>query len=243
MTADLTLVGVGPGDPELITLAALRAIESADVVAFPTARPGSESMAAAIARPRIRPEQRLLPLVFPMVEAAEPRRAAWLQAADALAAEVSQGHAVVLLCEGDASLFATSSYVVLALQQRHPQCPLRVIPGITALSAAAAAGTWPLALQQDQLLVMPCPDHPEALNDALGSAAEQGRVLALLKLGRRWSWVRPLLEQQGLLENTLFAERVGWPDQIVCRADECAAGQRPYFSLLLIRQTWPDVLP
>ena len=226
-----------------MTLAAVRAIESAQVVAFPAVREGASSMAAAIARPWIRAEQRQLPLVFPMVEAAEPRRQAWHRAADVLAAEVAQGQAVVLLCEGDSSLFATSSYVVLALQERHPRCSLRVLPGITAISAAAAAGAWPLALQQDQLLVMPCPDHPEGLQAALGSAARQGRVLALLKLGHRWSWVRPLLEQRGLLPHTLFAERVGWSDQIVCPADHCSEGQRPYFSLLLIRQRWPEVLP
>ena len=65
------------------------------------------------------------------------------QAADTLAAEVAIGQRVVLLCEGDASLFATGSYVLLALQQRHPHCPCRVIPGITAVSAAAAAANWP----------------------------------------------------------------------------------------------------
>ena len=226
-----------------MTLAAVDAIKQAQVVAFPAVSDGAESMAASIAKPWIRPEQRRLPLVFPMVEASEPRRQAWHQAAAALAAEVVCGHAVVMLCEGDASLFATSSYVVLALQQRFPRCPLRVIPGITAMSAAAAVGAWPLALQQDQLLVMPCPDHPEDLITTLADAARQERVLALLKLGRRWSWVRPLLERQGLLKDTLFAERVGWSDQKVCRADQLLAGQRPYFSLLLIRQTWPRVMP
>ena len=123
----------------------------------------SLQLAATIASRWISPSQRQLPLLFPMVSAAGPRREAWHQAADALAAEVMRGQAVVLLCEGDVSLFATGSYVLLALQQRHPDCPTRVIPGITAISAAAAAASWPLALQQDQLLVMPCPDRPEDL--------------------------------------------------------------------------------
>ena len=195
-------------------------------------------MAAAIASAWIRPDQRRLPLVFPMVEAADPRRDAWHRAAAAIASEVEQGHAVVLLCEGDASLFATASYVLLALQQRHPGCPVAVVPGITAISAAAAAAAWPL-----QLLVMPCPDQPEDLASALEQAAVQSRVLALLKLGRRWRWVRPLLEQQRLLAGALFAERVGWPDQWVQPAEAMPAGERPYFSLLLIRQGWPSVLP
>ena len=243
MPAGLTLVGVGPGDPELLTLAAVRAIEQADVVATPVAREGSASMAATIASHCISTKQRLLPLLFPMVSAARPRREAWHLAADALAAEVKAGQAVVLLCEGDASLFATGSYVLLALQQRHPDCPTRVIPGITAISAAAASAGWPLALQQDQLLVMPCPDRPEDLVSELAEAARRSRVLALMKLGHRWSWVRGLLKERNLLASSLFAERVGWPDQIIENAENVMASSRPYFSLLLIRQVWPDVLP
>ena len=178
-----------------------------------------------------------------MVDAAEPRRLAWHQAADTLAAEVATGQRVVLLCEGDASLFATGSYVLLALQQRHPHCPCRVIPGITAVSAAAAAANWPLALQQDQLLVMPCPEREDQLLDLLEHAAGQARVLALLKLGRRWLWVRQVLERRQLLESSLFAERVGWPDQTLQKAQDVPGAARPYFSLLLIRQSWPQVLP
>ena len=236
-------MGVGPGDPDLLTLAAVGAIEAADLIACPVARSGAESMAAAIAARWMRPHQRIIPLLFPMVDAAEPRRLAWHQAADTLAAEVATGQSVVLLCEGDASLFATGSYVLLALQQRHPDCPCRVIPGITAVSAAAAAANWPLALQQDQLLMRPCPEREDQLSQALDHAAGQARVLALLKLGRRWLWVRQVLERRQLLESSLFAERVGWPDQTLRPAQDVPGGVRPYFSLLLIRQSWPEVLP
>ena len=236
-------MGVGPGDPDLLTLAAVRAIEQADLIAAPVARPDAESMAARIARRWIKPDQSQLSLLFPMVEASEPRLRAWTAAADALATEVSAGKQVVLLCEGDASLFATGSYVLLSLRKRHPDCAVRVIPGITSLAATAAAAAWPLALQQDQLLVLPCPDTERELEALLDQADSQGQVLALLKLGRRWLWLRPLLEQRGLLAQALFAERVGWPDQCVAPADQIPVGERPYFSLLLIRQRWPEVLP
>lgn len=237
------MVSVGPGDPQLLTFAAVHAIERADVVAFPVVRANAESMAAAVVQPWMHPRQRRLPLIFPMVEAAGPRRTAWHEAADVLAGEVRAARSVVLLCEGDASLFATSSYVLLALQQRHPNCPVRVIPGVTSVSAAAAAAAWPLALQKDQLLLRPCPDRAEELEVTLEDAARQSRVLALLKLGRRWAWVQPLLEQRGLLREALFAERVGWAEQRICPASEMKAEERPYFSLLLIRQDWPEVLP
>ncbi|MFN4864820.1 MAG: SAM-dependent methyltransferase [Cyanobium sp.] len=246
--ACLTLVGVGPGDPDLLTVAAVRAIQAADRVAYPVAREGAEGMAAAIANRWITPEQLRLPLLFPMVAEAAPRVAAWHAAADALAAAVAAGERVVLLCEGDVSLFASSSYVQLALRRRHPGCPLRLIPGVPAVCAAAAAAAgsgmaWPLALQSEGLLIRPTPETPAELLQLLERAAGDGTVLALLKLGHRWSWVRPLLAARGLLEGALFAQRVGWPDQLVAPAAVVPATEQPYFSLLLIRQGWPDVLP
>ena len=241
--AGLTLVGVGPGDPQLLTVAAVRAIGAAAVVAYPVARLEAEGMAAQIAAPWMGPEQRRLPLLFPMVSEAEPRRQAWHAAAAALAAEVAAGQAVVLLCEGDASLYASASYALLALAERHPSCPVAVIPGITAVAAAAAAGRWPLALQQDALLIRPTPDDPAQLEALLTEAAAAATVLALLKLGHRWAWVRPLLAQRNLLPGALFAQRVGWPDQLLAPAAEVPADEQPYFSLLLIRQSWPEVLP
>jgi len=212
-------------------------------VAYPVAREGAVGMAASVAEPWIALAQRRLPLVFPMVAAAAPRRQAWHDAADRLAAEVAEGRTVVLLCEGDVSLFASSSYVLLALRDRHPALPVRLIPGISAVAAAAAAGAWPLALQQEGLLIRPTPEEPAALEALLAQAAAGGWVLALLKLGGRWPWVRPLLAERGLLAEALFAQRVGWPDQQLCPAVQVPATEVPYFSLLLVRQVWPAVLP
>jgi precorrin-2/cobalt-factor-2 C20-methyltransferase len=239
----LTLVGVGPGDPELLTVAAVRALAAAAVVAYPVARDGAEGMAATIAAPWMAPHQRRLPLLFPMTGEAGPRQAAWRVAADRLAAEVDSGQRVVLLCEGDVSLFATSSYVLLALRRHHPHCPVELVPGISAVAAAAAVAAWPLALQQEGLLIRPTPEAPEELEALLDQAAAAQWVLALLKLGGRWSWVRPLLERRGLLEGSLFARRVGWPDQLTTPAAQVPPQEAPYFSLLLIRQGWPEVLP
>ncbi len=244
--AGVTLVGVGPGDPDLLTVAGVRAIRAAAVVAYPVAQEGGDGMAARIAAPWIGPDQRRLHLVLPMVEEAQPRRLAWRDAAEALAAEVAAGQAVALLCEGDASLYASGSYVLLALAARHPTVPLKVVPGITSLAAAAAAacgplGPWPLALQQEPLLIRPTPETPEAL-DQLFAAHLEG-VVVLLKLGRRWPWVRQHLAAQGLLDHALLAQRVGWPDQRLGPAAAVPAEAQPYFSLLLIRRSWPSVLP
>jgi precorrin-2/cobalt-factor-2 C20-methyltransferase len=102
---------------------------------------------------------------------------------------------------------------------------------------------WPLALQSEGLLIRPTPETPAALEALLEQAAASGTVLALLKLGHRWSWVRPLLAERSLLEVALFAQRVGWPDQLIAPAAAVPPEEQPYFSLLLIRQGWPEVLP
>ncbi|GCE65038.1 precorrin-2 C(20)-methyltransferase [cyanobiont of Ornithocercus magnificus] len=242
-SGQLSIVGVGPGDPELITLAAYRAIANADVVAYPVAHAGGDGIAVTIAGCYLNPRQCLLPLHFPMLREDKPRLQAWNLAADILATAVRRSCRVVLLCEGDVSLFATANYVRLALQQRYPNCSVRLIPGIMAVTAAAAAAPWPLAFQHEGLLIRPCPDRREEFIQLLSQARVNETALALLKLGQRWSWVQPLLQEYGLLSNCLFAERIGWPDQVLKRADCIPPGPRPYFSLLLVRQSCSVLLP
>jgi len=242
-TSSLTLVGVGPGDPSLITLSAVKAIQKATLIAYPVANQGDDGIAATIAANWISADKKRLPLLFPMVCESESRKRAWRDASEKLVASVEKGEDVAFLCQGDISLFASASYVLLYIKRHHPACPIKLIPGVTAIAAAAAAGAWPLSLQKDQLLVLPTPEDPKTFEKIIDDAACCGRVLALLKLGNRWTWVRPFLERKGLLNESLFAQRVGFSDQKVVMASEVAASVRPYFSLLLIRQGWPEVLP
>ena len=229
-------------------MAAVRAIGAAAVVAYPVARDGADGMAARIAAPWIGPQQRRLPLLFPMVAGAEPRQAALHSAAAALAAEVAAGHAVVLLCEGDASLYASASYALLALAERHPACPVAVIPGITAVAAAAAAASsqglpWPLALQQDALLIRPTPTAPRSWRPCCSEPA-----------ARAWCWPCSSLAiagpgcvrcwRSGGCWPPVSLPR-GWAGPTSCwrRRPRCPPTSSPTSPLLLIRQSWPAVLP
>ena len=149
---------------------------------------------------------------------------------------------VSFLSQGDVSLFSTASYLLLDLRKNHSGLQLKLIPGVSSISAAAAAGKWPLALQQDELLILPTPEDPATLEGLIEDAASSSRTLALLKLGHRWPWVRSLLEQKAALNSSLFVQRVGFPDQIVLPANEVDASIKPYFSLLLIRQEHPSFI-
>ncbi|WP_413677354.1 precorrin-2 C(20)-methyltransferase [Prochlorococcus sp. MIT 0916] len=239
----LTITGLGPGDPSLLTLAAVDAIKESTVVAYPVSTRGGESLAEKIASKWITKDKKKLPLHFPMVDDQNTLKSAWRVAGNELMKMVDKGERVVFLAQGDISLFSTGSYLSKELEKYHPECIVKLIPGVTSFSAAAAQSKLPLAFQEEQLLISPVPDSCEELKVMLSDAASKKRIVVLLKLGKKWEWVKPLLEELDLIKRSIFAERIGFSDQQILRASDLSLGSRPYFSLLLIRQSWPMTMP
>ena len=239
----LTITAVGPGDPSLLTLAAVEAIQESTVVSYPVSTLGGESLAEKIASKWITKDKKKLPLHFPMVDDQNTLKSAWRFAGNELMKMVENGERVVFLAQGDISLFSTGLYLSKELEKYHPECVVKLIPGVTSFSAAAANSKFPLAFQDEQLLVLPVPDSYEELKVVLSDAASKKRVVVLLKLGKKWEWVQPLLKELNLIKKSIFAERIGFSDQQILRASDLPAGTRPYFSLLLIRQSWPLTMP
>ncbi len=231
----LTLVGVGPGDPSLLTIAAVKAIKDASLVAYPIARIGAKGIAKEIASQFIE-GKKCMPLLFPMISEMNELNDAWEVASDQLVKAVKDGEKVVLLCQGDPSLYATSSYILLKIKLNYPMLCLKVIPGISSFNAAAAAAQMPLSLQKECLLVSCVPDNREDFEMILDDFNSTRKVLVLLKLGKRWEWVRNILEDRNLLEDTLFAQGVGMPSQRIEKAIDIDEGEASYFSLLIIRR-------
>ena len=239
----LTIAGVGPGDPSLLTLAAVDAIQESTVVSYPVSTRGGDSLAEKIASKWITKDKKKLPLHFPMVDDQNTLKSAWRVAGKELIKMVDKGERVVFLAQGDISLFSTGSYLSKELEKYHPECVVKLIPGVTSFSAAAAKSKLPLAFQEEELLVLPVPDSYDELKSILSDAALQKRVVVLLKLGKKWEWVKLLLEELDLIKISIFAERIGFSDQQILRASDLPSGTRPYFSLLLIRQSWPLTMP
>ena len=239
----LTITGVGPGDPSLLTLAAVDAIQESTVVSYPVSTRGGESLAEKIASKWITKDKKKLPLHFPMVDDQNTLKSAWRAAGKELMKMVDKGERVVFLAQGDISLFSTGSYLSKELEKYHPECVVKLIPGVTSFSAAAAKSKLPLAFQEEELLVLPVPDSYDELKSILSDAASKKRVVVLLKLGKKWEWVKLLLEELDLIKISIFAERIGFSDQQILRASDLPSGTRPYFSLLLIRQSWPLTMP
>ena len=239
----LTITGVGPGDPSLLTLAAVDAIQESTVVSYPVSTRGGDSLAEKIASKWITKDKKKLPLHFPMVDDQNTLKSAWRVAGKELMKMVEKGERVVFLAQGDISLFSTGSYLSKELEKYHPDCVVKLIPGVTSFSAAAAKSKLPLAFQEEELLVLPVPDSYDELKSILSDAASRKRVVVLLKLGKKWEWVKLLLEELDLIKISIFAEKIGFSDQQILRASDLPSGTRPYFSLLLIQQSWPLTMP
>ena len=178
-----------------------------------------------------------------MVDDQKTLKNAWRVAGNELMKMVDKGERVVFLAQGDITLFSTGSYLSKELEKYHSECVVKLIPGVTSFSAAAAKSKLPLAFQEEQLLILPVPDSPDELKVVLSEAKLIKRVVVLLKLGKKWTWVKPLLKELDLLESSIFAEWVGFPEQQIVRASNLSSDSKPYFSLLLIRQSWPSTMP
>ena len=239
----LTITGVGPGDPSLLTLAAVDSIKDSTVVSYPVSRRGGESLAEKIASKWITKDKKKLPLFFPMVDDKNSLKSAWRVAGNELMKMIDRGERVVFLSQGDISLFSTGSYLSKELEKYHQECVVKLIPGVTSFSAAAAKSKLPLAFQDEQLLILAVPDSYDELKVILSDAASKKRVVVLLKLGKKWKWVKPLLEELDLIKRSIFAEKIGFADQEILCASHLSSETKPYFSLLMIRQSWPLIMP
>ena len=197
-------LGVGPGDPELLTLKALRLLRAAPVVAYPAPEHGG-SFARNIVAEWLDRGQREIRISFPM-QPGPPPAAIYQQAAAELAAVLDAGDDVAYLCQGDPLFYGSFAGVLALLAARYT---VEVVPGISSLTACAAAAATPLIQRDQSLSVIPAglPEEALALRLAAADAA------AIIKLGRHFSKLRRVLARLGLLDGALYIERASLPNQ------------------------------
>jgi precorrin-2/cobalt-factor-2 C20-methyltransferase len=240
----LTAVGLGPGDPELVTLKGLRAIESADLIFVPRSRDGEESLALRIARPWIDDtRQQVITLPLPMTRDTDQLAPAWRSAADTIAANLAASArgtgrdargAYLLL--GDPLLYGTFTYIARELAARHAGVAIQIVPGITSFAAAAARAQLPLGTTDDRLAIVPASYETDGAT--LRRLLADFETVVLMKVGSVLPQVLALLEELGLLDAVLYAERIGMPEEYIVRDLRALRGQRrPYLSLLIVRRT------
>ena len=229
-----TIVGVGPGDPSLLTIAAVDAIKKAKVIVFPISDDNKKSFAAEIVSKYTKFKENV-PIIFPMARKEFDPDEIWSDAVEKIVKFIKNGKSVILLCLGDTSLFASSSNILRLVKDNHPEIITNIIPGISSLSAAAALSEFDLVKKGETLIIKECPSSNSELKSLIKESKRNKTVLAIMKIGKRWNLVRKILKKEDIINTSLIALSVGMPDQIIQYASQYKKDFMPYFSLILIR--------
>ena len=229
-----TIVGVGPGDPSLLTIAAVDAIKKAKVIVFPISDDNKKSFAAEIVK-KYTKFKKNIPIIFPMARKDSDPDEIWSNAVEKIMKFIKNGESVVLLCLGDTSIFASSSNILRIIKHNYPEIITKTIPGISSLSATAALNDFDLVKKGETLIIKECPSSESELTTLIRESKSNKTVLAIMKIGKRWNLVRETLEKEDIIKKSLIALRVGTTDQIIQYASQYNKGVMPYFSLILIR--------
>lgn len=219
-------VGVGPGDPELMTLKAARVLAAAPVVAYIAAADGA-SLARAIAAAHLARGHVEIALPIPMAEDEGPAQVAYDEATEAIGAHLAAGRDVAVLCQGDPLFYGSFMYLLARMQGAFP---VAVVPGVTSVSAATALSLTALARRTQSLVVVPATLGEDALAVRLAGA----EAAAIVKVGRHLPKVRTVLDRLGMTARAHYVERAGMAGERVARLAEVGDDAAPYFSIVLV---------
>jgi precorrin-2/cobalt-factor-2 C20-methyltransferase len=225
MTGKLYGVGLGPGDPELMTLRAHRLIAGATVVAYP-ALAGAASFARSIAADVIPSDAHEIVMDVPMSVERAPAQAAYDKGAAEIAEVLESGNDVICLCEGDPFFYGSFMYLFARLSE---QFEVEVVPGVTSITTCAARAGMPLAARNERLTILPGP-LPE---DELRARIEGAESVAIMKVGRHLAKIKGVIDGLGLTERAVYVERASLPEEVVLPLAD-APEKAPYFSMILL---------
>lgn len=226
-------IGVGPGDPELMTVKGAGIISRCKYIFAPKARGERGSTARAIASPYLGSDSAVQELVFPMTTDQDELARHWDCAAGQIADLLQAGEDVCFLTLGDPLLYSTYIYLLRALRTRLPNLRAVTIPGITSFSAAAALTHFPVGKAKEPITVIPTTDDPVLVKAAL---AQNGTTI-LMKIGKRLPMILDILEEENLIDQAVFVARAGQEGEQVetdLRKLRDTASESGYLSIILV---------
>ena len=241
MTGKVVGIGVGPGDPDLITVKAAKTLASVDVICVPKARNDKMSTALTMIQPIINERKKkpeILDLVFPMTKEGPALQRAWATNAKKVAERAKHGEAVAFITLGDPMFYSTFIYLCQNLQSQYPEIPLEIVPGVTSLTACAATCLLPLAEQDEAVVII-----PYTFDSAqVGEISKHANNLVFMKGAPELKDMFEILENSGFTEDSTVAliQRCTMPGQkvIVGRLGDVKTWKikDDYFSMTFIKK-------
>ena len=221
-------LGVGPGDPELVTLKAHRILGEVPVIAWPAPQSG-ESLARSIIAPWLRGDQEEIAIRMPLDASRFPAEEVYTRAVDVISRHLDAGRDVAAICEGDPFFYGSFMYLFARVADRYQ---VEVVPGVSSLMACPAAAGLPLAARNDALLVCPGTLTEDAMTERLAFADS----VAIIKVGRHLARIRRVLDAAGLLEHAWYVAHATMGRQVVMPLTAVTDTTGPYFSMILVHR-------
>ncbi len=233
----LYAVGVGPGDPELLTIKGKRVLERVKYVFSATSKREKKSLALDIARPFLKEDAQIVPLVFPMVRDKKVLEEAWKNAAQKVLELLGTGSDGAFVTLGDPCTYSTFTYLQRTVTSLLPETKVEIIPGITSFQAAAARVKSPLAEGEESLAVVSGAKGGKEIK----RLAHHVDNLVIMKAYRHYNEVVDCLDELGLLKGTVAVRRVGLDGESVTEKLRDWDGHKPsYFTLLISKKNRED---
>jgi precorrin-2/cobalt-factor-2 C20-methyltransferase len=231
----LYAVGVGPGDPELLTRKGERILRQADVIVAPVSNPAEASVALETVRQFLdEGRQEIIVHQFPMTSDTARLVPAWQEVAALIADRVEAGRDVAFITIGDPLFYSTFIYLLRIFQVSYPHIPVEVVPGISSIHASAAQALIPLVEGDERMIVIPATAGVDKIIDALAKY----ETVVMLKVKPVYNEILELLRQAGREGSTVFVERVGSVRQkVLTDFGELSAHSPDYLSLLIVRSS------
>lgn len=197
-------IGVGPGDPELITLKAVKALQAADIICIPKSHANKPSLAFTMVKnildQRKQPAE-ILELIFPMTKDELGNKGLWTKNAGIIADKVASGKVIAFITLGDPMFYSTFIYLYQSLKEEYPKLQLEIIPGVTSLTACAASAKIPLAEKEEVVSVIPSDFDTKLIEET----AKHADNLVFIKCAYRLKELIPIVERSGFKENSTIA--------------------------------------
>ncbi len=227
-------VGVGPGDPEMLTLKALRVLRDVDLICVPISSPGKKSLALSIVQQAIDSKPVCREFLFPMTRKRKRLQEAWNNTAREIIDELTAGKDLAFITLGDPLLYSTYLHLLQEIRSLKQGVRVETVPGISSFQAAAARLNLPLALEEEGLALLPAPEEKERLESVLSSFEN----VVLLKPPLAREHLLQTLMDKGLADSCWLIQRCGHEEEVLYQSLDTLSEEdlTDYLSLLIIKR-------